>query len=167
MMLSSSVFVKGMDSISLYIFLLDDCIICQNYTPILNSLYDEFGQDVEFVGYFPNFSSKIDKIDRFREKYSIEFPLKTDYFKTQCSKYKATITPEVVLVNHSDNKVLYRGRIDNMFYKLGRRRQVVTKFELRDALRSVANQTKIEITETKAMGCYINYSDAISKFEID
>ena len=166
LVLSSSFVARASDSLSLYLFLLDDCIICQDYTPELNDLYETYGEEIDFVGYFPNFSSKQKKIDSFRVKYGIEFPLKSDYFKSQCAKYGATITPEVILYNHTTESVIYKGRIDNKFYKLGRRRNVVTKHELRDALEAVLNHKPVTFKETEAIGCYINYSDAISKYQL-
>ena len=154
------------DSLSLYFFLLDDCVICQEYTPTINSLHDEYGDQVSFVGYFPNFSSKKEKIEVYKEKYKIAFPLYTDYFKMQAAKYEAEITPEVVLYNHTKEEIVYQGRIDNKFVKLGRRRNVVTSHELSDALQAATNNKQVVIAKTQAIGCYINYSDAISKYQL-
>lgn len=141
-------------------------MICLDYTTELNRLHEEYGDEVTFVGYFPNFSSKPEKIEAFKEKYKIFFPLKTDYFKKMSSKYGATITPEVVVYNHTTNEKIYQGRIDNKFYKLGRRRKVVTKHELEDVLVRIRNKNTTPVEHTAPVGCYINYSDAISKYKI-
>lgn len=154
------------DSISVYLFLLDDCIICQDYTPVINDLYDTYKDEVQFVGYFPNFSSKQEKIDQFASTYSVQFPLRTDYYKSVCSRYEATITPEAVVYNHTTETLLYKGRIDNKFVKLGRRRHVTTAHELSDVLAQIKAGLQPNIQNTQAVGCYINYSDAISKYTI-
>lgn len=154
------------DSLSLYLFLLDDCVICQDYTPTINRLHDKYGEQVSFIGYFPNFSSKKEKIATYKEKYKIDFPLHTDYFKMQAAKYGAEITPEVVLYNHTTQEIIYQGRIDNKFVKLGRRRNVVTSHELSDALEAATSNQPIVKNKTQAVGCYINYSDAISKYQL-
>ena len=153
----------GSDSLILYLFLLDDCVICQDYTPLVNQLHKEYGEDVTFIGLFPNFSSKPDKIERFRQTYGISFELKTDYYKTIAAELEATITPEVVLYNVTTGQKLYQGRIDNKFVKLGRRRSVVTEHNLSDALAAAIMNTRRPSPTTTAVGCYINYSDAISK----
>lgn len=155
--------LKAGDSLSLYIFLLDDCPICIQYTPTINKLHEEFGDQISFVGYFPNFSSKPQKINSFKDKYNIQFPVFTDYYKIQAKKYKAEITPEVILYNNTKNEVIYQGRIDNKFYKLGRRRNVVTEHDLTNAINQTLNNTPVEKSYVQPIGCYINYSDNIAE----
>lgn len=147
------------DSIVVKLFLLEDCVICQSYSLKINDLVDNFGDKVSFQGYFPNFSSKKEEIASFKEKYKIDFDLKTDYFKSVSKKYNITVTPEVVVVNETKNEILYRGRIDDEFVTIGKRRRVVTTNELYDALLSIANNEEIRIKETQAVGCFINYND--------
>lgn len=151
------------DSLSIYLFLLDDCPICIKYTPEINSIYDDYGDEIGFVGYFPNFSSKPEKINAYRETYGIEFDLKTDYYKLQAKKWKAKVTPEVVLYNHTTKTVLYRGRIDNSFVRLGKRRNVVTERDLRDAITATLDGREIAQPYVVPVGCYINYGDSTEK----
>jgi len=158
--------VNAKDSLALYLFLLDDCVICQDYTPTLNNLHEEHGELVTFVGLFPNFSSKPEKIEQFAEKYSITFDLQTDYFKTMAAALGATITPEAVLVNVSTDEILYRGRIDNKFVRRGKRRHVVTDHTLAAAIELALADSNAKTEYRDAVGCYINYSDAISKYQL-
>ena len=143
--------------ITVYIFLHEDCIISQHYTVALKALYAEYGkEEVRFVGLFPNFSSKQKNIDRFREKYQIPFELKTDYFRTITDKYGATVTPEVVVIDELKGQILYKGRIDDTYFRVGKKRRVTTTSELKDALESIRNGTEILVTETTSIGCFIS-----------
>lgn len=151
------------DSISLYLFLLDDCPICLNYTVLLNDLYSEYGPRIGFQGYFPNFSSKQKKIDEFKETYQIEFPLQTDYYKEQANKWKAQVTPEAILYNHTTSKIIYQGRIDNKFVRLGKRRNVVTEHDLVNAIEQTLESKDVLTPFTEPIGCFINYSDQINR----
>ena len=153
--------ISSRDSLTLYIFLLDDCIICQSYTPKLNELYNGFGDGIPFIGVFPNFSSKQSKIDDFKSKYNIEFETKTDYWKTLTKKFGVTVTPEVVLYDNSRELILYRGRIDDEFVSLGRRRKVVTSNELENILLDVSLHSKGPFPFTEAIGCFINQNDPL------
>lgn len=155
----SATILNAKDSLTLYLFLLDDCPICIQYSPTINDLHLKYGEEISFIGYFPNFSSKKEKIELFKSQYHIKFPLFTDYFKTQAKKFNVQITPEVILYNHTQNKIVYQGRIDNKFYKLGRRRNVVTEHNLRDAIDLSLKNKKIDQPYVEAIGCYINYSD--------
>ena len=147
------------DSVTLFIFLLDDCIICQSYTPKINELHQEFGSDVEFKGIFPNFSSKPEKIEAFKAKYGLELEVQTDYWKTLVKKFDVSVTPEVVLYNHKSDIVLYKGRIDDEFVALGKRRRVITANDLQNVLQKYSSGLPGPFKNTEAVGCFINQND--------
>ena len=148
------------DSITVYVFLLDACVICQNYTLPLKELHAKYANDqVNFVGLFPNFTSKPPQIEAFKKKYQIPFELKTDYFKTKSKQFGITVTPEVVVYNHTKEEVLYKGRIDNTYFRVGKRRTITTTSELEDALEAIKNGQPIKVKETEAVGCFINYNE--------
>lgn len=143
------------DSVTVYIFLKEDCVISQNYTPTLNRLYQTFSsQKISFIGLFP--STRDEAIETFRQKYAITFPLKSDYFQTLTKKLGATVTPEVVVYNETCGEILYKGRIDDMYYRVGKKRTVTTTAELEDALKSIVAGKPVLIKETEAVGCLIN-----------
>ena len=58
----------------LYVFLSDECIITQYYVPSLNDIWVQYGEDVDMVAIFPNFSSKTKKIQSFYDKYKLKIP---------------------------------------------------------------------------------------------
>lgn len=145
----------------LYLFLSDECVITQYYIPTLNELATAYGDKVDMVAIFPNFSSKPDKIKAFYDKYQLTIPHKTDYYKTLSKALGATITPEAILVDGAGN-TLYQGRIDNSYVQIGKRRRVVTAHELEDALSAITNDKEILTAETEAIGCFINFNDTIS-----
>ena len=69
------------DRITVYVFLHESCVISQYYTLPLRELHEEYAnENVQFKGLFPNFSSKPNQIETFKEKYQIPFELKTDYY---------------------------------------------------------------------------------------
>lgn len=145
------------DSISVYIFMLEDCPITQFYTLALREMhetYDPYG--LNFVGLFPNRYSSPEKIDSFQQQYKIPFSLKTDYFQTKTKFFEATVTPEVVIYNHTYQEILYKGRIDNAYFRVGKKRGVTTTADLEDALEAIVRGEPIAVKETEAIGCFIN-----------
>jgi peroxiredoxin len=153
--------IVAKDSITVYLFLLDKCRICQELSPELNTLYSEFNKDFTFIGIFPNFISKENDILAFVEKYNIEFKTKTDYFKKLTNKLNATITPEVVVYNETKNKILYRGAINDLFHSPGKRRHHIPNQYLRRALEDIRLGQNIQNQETTPIGCFINLNDFI------
>lgn len=151
--------IMGSDSISVYIFMLDDCPICQSYAPKLTYLYEEYGKEYNINMVFPNLSSKPDKISNFKEKFHITLPHKTDYFKSLAKKFDIKVTPEVVVYDHSSDTVVYKGRIDNEFEDLGRRRKIVTTNELEEVLVFLRKGENKIFPFTKAIGCFVEWND--------
>jgi len=145
------------DTISVYIFLHEECVISQYYTLPLKELHTQYANDsIQFIGLFPNFSSKKKNIQAFKEKYQIPFSLKTDYFKTKTKLLNATVTPEVVIYNENKKTILYQGRVDNTYFRVGKKRTITTSSELMDALEAIVHHQPIKISKTKAIGCFIN-----------
>lgn len=146
------------DSITVYVFLLEDCVISQNYTLVLKQLHEQYApKGIEFLGVFPNRISKESTIKAFKQTYNLPFSMKYDYFQTLARRMNATVTPEVVVFNHTQQAVLYQGRIDNTYFRVGKRRQVTTTSELADALEEIVHQQPIAVKETQPIGCYILY----------
>ena len=144
------------DSITVYIFLHESCVISQYYTLPLRELQEEYAnENVQFIGLFPNFSSKPNKMETFKEKYQIPFELKTDYYHRKKEEFEATVTPEVVVYNESKGQLIYRGRIDDAYARVGKRKRVTTTSELKDVLESIRNNQPIMVSNTQAIGCFI------------
>jgi hypothetical protein len=66
----------------------------------------------------------------------------------------AEVTPEAVVLDRK-SVVRYRGRIDDLYAALGKKRARVTRHDLRDALDSIAAGKRVKQKETKAIGCLI------------
>lgn len=82
------------------------------------------------------------------------FPYLEDNEQEVFPKYGATKTPHIYLVQKNSDEdfiVKYIGAIDNS----SRDPQAVTKTYLEDALNALLAGKKIEVTETKAIGCSI------------
>ncbi|MEM1328338.1 MAG: redoxin domain-containing protein [Bacteroidota bacterium] len=145
-------------NISVYVFLLEDCVISQHYAPVLNELHEKYANDsLQFIGVFPNRFSSPKTIEQFKTTYDIAFDLKYDYYQSTARRFDAEVTPEVVVYDENAKLLLYKGRIDNQFVRVGRRRQVLTSNELADVLAALREKKPIEITSTDAVGCFIKY----------
>lgn len=143
----------------LYLFLLDNCKICESYTLKINEFYEEYHDMVEFIGVFPNRTSTEDNIEAYMIKYKFKFPYLTDYDKKLAKSLNATITPEVFLVDNNTDEVLYSGRIDDEFFQIGKRRNVVKNHDLKDALQNLREGNTINVKNAEAIGCFINFFD--------
>ena len=141
--------------LTVYIFLSESCPICQSYTLTLKDLYKKYkDRSVNFIGLFPNYYADADSIAAFKKTYSIPFPLAVDSSAVLAKKLQATITPEVFVVNDRQ-EILYSGRIDDLFYKVGKRRTMVGSHDLDQALSSLISGQPPKTARTPAVGCII------------
>ena len=143
---------------SVFYFLGEDCRICEYYAPEINrldSLYS--GEEFQFQGFFPSRYSTEKGIEAFKEKYKIQIPLKLEYFATKTKSFGVTITPEVVVYNNESEKIIYRGRIDDSYVRVGRRRRVIQERDLESLLHQLISGEEPEYIETQAIGCYITF----------
>jgi peroxiredoxin len=144
------------DSISVYIFLREDCVICQQYTSQLEQLHQVYGnKGIHFFGVFPNESSTSELVAEYAEKYGLTFPLEIDTDQALTRRLGATITPEVVVYDHRIGRILYSGRIDDRYVKVGKRRRHVQTSELEDALKAIRAGQPVAVREAPATGCLI------------
>lgn len=128
-------------------------------TPHLNALYTQYSPGIHFAGIFPNKATKEQAMALFVEKYQIRFPVQLDHEKMLAKKWQATILPEVVLFNETKQRIEYRGLINDLYVKPGKRRHKIKKHYLSDAIEHILGGGRPSIPETKPVGCFINFQE--------
>ncbi|NRB63103.1 MAG: redoxin domain-containing protein [Saprospiraceae bacterium] len=144
------------NKVEVYIFMHESCKITQYYTHTLNELHADFADEsIVFKGLFPSPQSDTEKIKAFKEQYQIKFQLNRDFGQDLVKKFDAKVTPEVVVFDVEKQKVLYQGRIDNSYFRVGKRRTVTTTSELKEVLKLIKQDLPVNIKDQPAIGCFI------------
>ena len=151
-------------------FVATDCPISNWYAPTIQQVCREYaarGVDCTLV---------YEDVDLGRHASSLDASVRThlreygygpttavvDRTRVIATRAKATITPQVVLVDRG-GEVRYRGRIDNAYADLGKPRQHVTSHDLRASLDALLAGRPVPAPETDALGCYITDPASIRK----
>jgi hypothetical protein len=137
------------------IFVLHDCPISNRYAPEIQRLADEFASKrVPF--YLVHVDPQLSTADakKHAKEYRYKLPVLVDRRHDLVKHLKATTAPEAFVIG-AENKVLYRGRIDDRYAAVGKPRSQVQRQDLRLALSAVVAGKPVEVAETKAIGCYI------------
>ena len=137
------------------VFLDTECPICQNTTRRVQQLADRYGNRVNFEAVYPTETVTLTEVKAFERAYQFTIPRRLDPHHAVVRQYNATTTPEVVLIS-GQNKVLYRGSVDDQFYRLGRSRPAPTAFYLKDALKATTAGKPVLVPRTTPTGCLIN-----------
>jgi hypothetical protein len=143
-------------------FVASDCPISNWYAPTIQQVCREYaarGVDCTLVYEDVDLGATPAALDatvrtHLREYRYDSMTAAVDRTRVVARRAKATITPEVVLVD-SGGAIRYRGRIDNAYADLGKPRQHVTSHDLRVSLDAVLAGRPVPKPETEALGCYI------------
>lgn len=143
------------NEVSVLVFLSPECPLCLHYTLPLKELENSFtGGNVKFYGVFPGKDYSAETIKDYAARFQVTFPLLLDLDYKLTRALKATITPEVFVLD-KDLQIQYSGAIDNEFVSVGKKRKVVTDHFLMNALEKVLNKQTVKIAKTTAIGCII------------
>lgn len=135
------------------VWLSSDCPLSQKYTLVLRKLSEQHDKDsISFLAIFPSNSKK--EIKAFIKKYHLTFAAQADKERKLTKQYEATITPEVVLLDHH-GQIFYRGAIDNQATALGKFMPSATENYLQNAIEQLIVGHPCTLAKTTPIGCII------------
>jgi thiol-disulfide isomerase/thioredoxin len=135
------------------LFLRTDCPISNRYAPLINRISSQYGAKVAFWLVYPAKSATSEKIRRHERDFGYQLPALRDPGHVLAARAQAQITPEAAVFDAS-HRLLYHGRIDNLYQDFGRARPAATTHELDDAVQAALTRKKPPANEP-AVGCFI------------
>lgn len=112
-------------------------------------------ENIRFFGIYPNPFSTDATISEFAKENGLSFGMWKDPEATFCKNQKLTVTPEVLVIRNE--KVLYKGRIDDFYVGIGRHKMTTTKRFLETALQEIALGKTPEWPYVEPIGCVIDF----------
>ena len=108
---------------------------------------------MELVGWFPNPTVTDEDIAGFADRYAVEWEMARDTIGWS-EAVAARFTPEAALVS-PDGEVVYRGRVNDLYYALGKHRSTPRSSDLALAVEQALAGLPVVPAETDAIGCPI------------
>jgi thiol-disulfide isomerase/thioredoxin len=141
---------------SVLFFVTSDCPISNSYAPEIQRICSEYGpKQVSCNLVYVDPDLTLADVKKHVKEFGYSgVPAILDTTQKLVEAAGAKTTPEAVVFSPS-GQVLYRGRIDNVYAALGKRRPAATEKDLRKALDEVLSGKPVSTPETKAIGCYI------------
>ncbi len=137
-------------------FTTTDCPLSNNDVPEMNRTVRAYaGRGVAFYAVQADTTIADAEVLQHTKDYQFSFPVLFDPHQTLAKMTGATTIPSAAVLT-PDGTLLYLGRIDNLVEDFNVRRQVPTKFDLREALDAVLEGKPVPHARTKAFGCAIN-----------
>ena len=138
-----------------FFFVVADCPVANYYTTEINAIVkDHAGKPVRFfvVHVDPELTPAAARAHA--KEYGITCPVLIDAKHQLVKATGATITPEAAILTPG-GKIAYRGRIDDRYVELGKRRIAPTLRDVREALTALLAGRPVKEPRTRAIGCPI------------
>jgi thiol-disulfide isomerase/thioredoxin len=139
------------------VFIATDCPVSNSYVPEINRIYEKYApEEIAMFVVYVDHGVPHEAMQKHRRDFSLKPPALSDESHALARGVGATITPEAAVLAPG-GELLYRGRIDDTYVALGRRRDQPTQRDLRDSLDAVLSGRPILNHTTQAVGCFIYF----------
>jgi len=145
---------QGAKAVVLF-FVVTDCPIANYFASEINTIAKDYApRNVRsFVIHIDPDLTPAAAVTHAKE-YGLTCPILIDAKHELVKATGATITPEAVVLT-PDGKIAYRGRIDDRYVELAKRRVAPNRRDVREALDAVLAGQPVKDARTKAIGCPI------------
>jgi len=137
------------------IFVRTDCPISNRYAPTIRQLSARHRDDATFFLVYPDKTEKPDAIRKHDREFGYTFAALRDPQHILVKQGRAQITPEAAVFD-AERRLVYHGRIDNLYEDFGHARKTATTHELANAIEAAIAGKPLNGNATPAVGCYIS-----------
>ena len=137
------------------IFVRTDCPISNRYAPTVQRLADIYKGKAAFWLVYPDPKESAQAIREHDDEFGYKIPAIRDPQRALVKLSQAQITPEAAVFDPSA-KLIYHGRIDNLYADFGHARKAATTHELADAVEAAITGKTLAVSSAPAVGCYIS-----------
>lgn len=141
--------------VTVLIFVRQDCPVSGRYAPTIQRISDVHKTNVRFFLVFPDKSQTPSDIRKHLLDFRYSIPALRDPDHALVKQAHAQITPEAAVFD-ARGKLIYHGRIDNLYQTFGRSRPAPTTHELEDAIEAALTNSSSSVKDVPGVGCYIS-----------
>ncbi len=152
--------------VTIVYFVTHDCPISNRYMPEIRRICEEYSQlGARCLLAYVDPTITVGQIREHQRIYGIDQATVHDTDRAIVNLAGASVTPEAALFD-SLGRVIYRGRIDNLYAALGTPRRRATEHDLRNALDESLAGKAVTRPRTQAVGCFIPFLNAAQEGEL-
>ncbi len=137
------------------VFVRTDCPVSNRYAPTIQRLSAAHAGKAAFWLVYPSKLESAEAIRKHELEYGYKIPALRDPQHVLVKESLAQTTPEAAVFD-ANRKLVYHGRIDNLYEDIGRSRNAATTHELEDAISAALSGKSLAANATHAVGCYIS-----------
>jgi len=137
------------------IFVRTDCPVSNRYAPTIQQLSTQIGDKAAFFLVYPSNKENSETIRKHDRDFGYALAALRDPRHILVKQSQAQITPEAAVFD-ANRRLVYHGRIDNLYEDFGHARRRATTHELADAIEAAIAGKTLTANATPAVGCYIS-----------
>jgi DNA-binding transcriptional LysR family regulator len=138
-----------------FVFVRTDCPITNRYAPELRRISEEFrARGVDFWLVYPDPNTTASAIKEHVAQYSFPGVALRDPRHELVKLAHATTAPEAAVFDTA-GKLMYHGRIDDLWVNPGMSRPAAREHDLENAISAVLTGRAPAVAETRAVGCWL------------
>ena len=137
------------------LFVRTDCPISNRYAPTIQKLSAQYSGKAVFWLVYPDKAESPEGIRKHEQDFGYKLSALRDVRHVLVRESRAQITPEAAVFD-ANHRLVYHGRIDNLYEDFGRARTAATTHELDDAIVAAINGKILAVENAPAVGCYIS-----------
>lgn len=140
------------------VFMGVECPISNRLAPEIERLHREFSAEgVRFRAIYVG--EDAEAVRRHQREFALTLPALLDREASLARSTGIRVTPEAAVYlffpDTRETRLVYRGRINDLYSGLGRGRPAPTRHDLREVLAAVAAGRPLEPRFTEAVGCHV------------
>lgn len=141
---------------TVFVFIRSDCPISNRYAPEVRRLYEKFSpRGVSFWLVYPDPKAEPAEIRQHLKEYEYPIRVLRDPSHSLVTFTGAKVTPEAA-VFVGGSKMVYHGRIDDLYVDFGKARRAPTTHDLEQVLEAILAGKPVPAASAPAVGCFIS-----------
>jgi thiol-disulfide isomerase/thioredoxin len=137
------------------IFVRTDCPVSNRYAPAIQQLSAHDADKAIFFLVYPSKKETSEAISKHDRDFGYTLAALRDPQHILVKQSQAQITPEAAVFD-ANRRLVYHGRIDNLYEDFAHARKTATTHELADAVAAAIAGKTLSGNPTPAVGCYIS-----------
>jgi len=137
------------------VFVRRDCPVSSRYAPVIQQIAHDYADRANFWLVYPDKDDSVAAIREHLQAYGYRMPALRDPSHALVKAAHVQIAPEVAVFDRA-HRLVYDGRIDDLYVSPTRARPAATTHELEDAIRAAVAGKPVAQNEVRGVGCYIS-----------
>ena len=141
--------------VTVLVFVRTDCPVANRYAPTIQQLSAEYAGKAAFWLVYPSKAESAEQIRQHEHEYGYRLLALRDPQHVLVKAAQVQITPEAAVFGPS-GKLVYHGRIDDLYVDIAKTRSAPTTHDLADAIQAALGGRSLKAGSKPGVGCFIS-----------